>query len=147
MGVPELLDELLVGGSLLEDVEILTMQVLDQRLLETSRFIGRLNQHRDGLEARPPGCPPPSFAGDQLEFVGGVTADLPHQHGLEDAQLLDGSSQRGHGVLVEGDPRLSGVGLDAPDRYVTKGRRPITGHLGGDQGAEPLAESATSCHR
>jgi hypothetical protein len=83
VGVPELFDELLVSGSFFEDVEILAMQILHQRLLETSRFVGRLNQDRNGLEARPPGRPPPSLASDQFELVSSISPDLPYQNGLK----------------------------------------------------------------
>ena len=70
VGVAELLDELLIGGRLFEDVEILAVEVLDQRLLEAVGVVRCLDQDRDRLETGPPGGPPPSLAGDQLELVG-----------------------------------------------------------------------------
>ena len=96
------------------------MQVLYQGLLEAVWLVGGLHQNGNGLETGPPGCPPPSFAGDQLELVRSIAADLLYQDGLENAQLPYRRGQRGHGVLVEVDPGLAGVGLDAPDGNLTQ---------------------------
>ena len=54
VGESELLDQLLVGGRLLEGVEVLAVKVLDQRLLEADRVAGvGLDQDPDGLEPGP----------------------------------------------------------------------------------------------
>ena len=69
MGVAEVLDQLLVGGRLLERVEVLAVEVLDQGLLEAVGLVGRLDQDGDGLQPGPPGRPPPALAGDELVVV------------------------------------------------------------------------------
>ena len=68
VGEPEVLDELLVGGRLLEGVEVLAVEVLDQGLLERRRC-RRSSRTRAGIvcEAGPLGRPPAALAGDELE--------------------------------------------------------------------------------
>ena len=110
VGELEVLDELLVGGRLLERVEVLAVQVLDQRLLEAVGIGGRAHQGGDGLQAGPLGRPPPALAGDEL--ITAMVVGLAHQHGLEHAELPDGRGQRRQGVLVEVAPRLEGIGFD-----------------------------------
>ena len=53
LGQPEVLDELLVGGRLFERVEILAVEVLDQRLFEADEVSDRPHDGRDRVEARP----------------------------------------------------------------------------------------------
>ena len=52
VGEPEVLDELLVGGRLLERVEVLAVEVLDQGLLERG-VVGRDLAPRAGIVCSP----------------------------------------------------------------------------------------------
>ena len=52
VGEAEVLDQLLVGGRLLERVEVLAVEVLDQRLLDGSRG-RRLSRTMAGIVASP----------------------------------------------------------------------------------------------
>ena len=110
VGEAEVLDELLVGGGLLERVEVVAVEVLDQRLLERGGVVGLADERRDGLEADPPGRPPAALARDQLVLV---VADRAHQHRLEHADLADRVGERAERLLVEVVPRLEPV---RPDR-------------------------------
>jgi len=93
MGESELLDQLLIGSRLFEHVEILTMEVLDQSLLEAVCVIRRLDQDRNGVQPCSAGRTPPSLTGDQFELVRGLVTDATDQHRLEDTELFDGSRQ------------------------------------------------------
>src|SRR5947207_6707106 len=81
----ELVDQLAIGARRLDRVEILALQVLDQRQLELLA-IGKLaNDRRDPLEAGHPRGTDASLAGDEL-----ITVDrLGHEDRLDDAVLLD----------------------------------------------------------
>ena len=61
VGEAELLDELLVGGRLLERVEVRAVEVLDEGLLERGGVVEHLDEGRDRGRARP-GGPPASAA-------------------------------------------------------------------------------------
>ncbi len=80
LGQAEVLDQLLVGGRLLERVEVLPMQVLDQRLLQGVGVGRGAHEGRDGRQAGPLGRPPPALTGDQLELAADAGSD---QHRLE----------------------------------------------------------------
>ena len=54
---PEVLDELLVGAGLLEGVEVLAVEVLDQRLLDAVHIRRLADDRRDGGQARPAWLP------------------------------------------------------------------------------------------
>ena len=70
VGQPEVLDQLLEGGRLLERREVLAVEVLDQRLLDGADVVvGRAHDRRDRRPAGPLGRPPPPLAGDQLVTV------------------------------------------------------------------------------
>jgi hypothetical protein len=143
VGVPEFLDQLLIGSGLLQDVQVLTMEVLDQRLFEAVDFVRLLHEHGDGLQPGPSSRTPPSLTGDQLVLVGG-TLDLSDEDRLEHPELLDRRRQRRHGLLVEVHPGLQRVGPDVADRDLPENRRPLPGDLRGNQSTEPLTQSATT---
>ena len=69
VGEAEVLDELLVRGGLFEWVELLALEVLDQRLLERGAVVGLAHECRDRLQPDPARRPPASLPGDQLEAV------------------------------------------------------------------------------
>ena len=83
LGEPELLDELPIGFRRLERVEVLALQVLDERELDLLAIGQLADDSRDALQ---PGrlCGAQSaFAGDELEAVDG----LGHEDRLQDAVL------------------------------------------------------------
>ena len=99
LGEAEVLDELLVGGGLLERVEVLAVEVLDQRLLERRRRRRRSRTMAGmAVEAGPLGRPPPPLPGDQLV---GAVAGRPDQDRLQHAELADRGGQRRQRLLVE----------------------------------------------
>ena len=116
VGQAELVDELLVGGGLLQGVEVDAVEVLDQRLLQAGHIVGHLDEDGDGLEPGPAGGPPAPLPRDELVAVL-LVLELPDQHRLEQADLADGGGQRPHGLLVEMAPGLVGVGPDVRDRH------------------------------
>ena len=61
VGEVEVLDELLVGGGLVQGVEVLALEVLDQRLLERRGVVDGADDGRDRWAARP-AWPPASAA-------------------------------------------------------------------------------------
>ena len=92
MGQAELVDQLLVGGRLLQGVEVDPVEVLDQRLLQAGDIVGHLDEHGNGLQAGPAGRPPAPLPRDQLVAVLFVL-ELAHQHRLEQTDLPDGCRQ------------------------------------------------------
>ena len=66
VGEPEVLDQLLVGGRLLERVEVVALEVLDERLLERGRVVGVADERGDRLQPDPARRAPAALAGDQL---------------------------------------------------------------------------------
>ena len=114
----EVLDQLLVGGGFLEGVQFLTLDVLDDRLLEDRGVVGVADDRGDGLESDPPGRAPPPLARDELEPV----ALLPDEHGLEDPHFADRLGQRGERLLVEVLAGLLRVGPDRGGRDLLQAR-------------------------
>ena len=69
MGEVEVLDQLEVGGGLLEGGEIGAVEVLDERLLHGGHVVGVAHDRRDLGEAGAARRPPPPLPRDQLESV------------------------------------------------------------------------------
>jgi hypothetical protein len=106
VGEIELVHELLVGRSLFQSVEVHTVQVLNDGLLEREPIVNVvLQEHRNELELRDGGGPPATFAGDELIFVR-LPFDGTHDDRLKDAELGDRRCERLETVVVEGFPRL-----------------------------------------
>jgi hypothetical protein len=113
VGSSEVVEQLLIGGGLFERVELLPVEVLQQRV---AKHIGvrRLTDDRwDVLKARPLGRPPAALAHDEL--VVPVT-DLPHHDRLEKPDLGDGGGQLFERLLVKGAARLARIRRDRADR-------------------------------
>ena len=85
MGQLEILDELLIRGRFLDRVEVGTVEILDERVLQRRVVVGVPYERRDGLEADPAGGPPSALARDELVLVAHGT----HKHRLEEADLAD----------------------------------------------------------
>jgi hypothetical protein len=110
VGEIELVHQLLVGRSLFQSVEVHTVQVLDDGLLEREPIVDIvLQEHRNELELRDGGGPPATFAGDELIFVR-LPFDGTHDDRLEDAELGDRRGERLKAVVVESLPRLKLIG-------------------------------------
>src|SRR5262249_47928424 len=139
----EVLDELLVRGRFLQCVEVGAMHVLDQCMLERGGVVGGADEGRDRLQTGAPRGPPSTLASDQLVAVVGRT----HQYRLQDADLADRVCQRAELLLAEVLARLVPIGPDRRDRQllVSAGAEAL-GRAGGDQGAEPLTQTAFSRH-
>ncbi len=144
VGEPEVVDQLLVAGCLVEGVEVLAVEVLDERLLHHGEVVGLADDGRDGVEARSMTGPPAALAGDELEPP---ALQRAHQDRLEHADLTDRRRQLAERVLVEGRPRLVGVGLDAGHRELLVDHHRGLGPVGRDQGPQPSTEPAAARHR
>src|SRR5262245_35061489 len=149
VGEAEVLDELLVGAGLLERVQLLALEVLDQRLLEGRAVVGLAHERGNGLEPDPAGGPPAALPRDHLVAV----AHGPDQHRLEHTHLADRVGQRAEALLVELVSRLESIGLDRGDGDLLEprtafgaGRRTRLCRSRRDQGAEPLTQPARSRH-
>ena len=113
VGDPELVEQLLIGGRLLQGVQLCPMDVLEQSVAQQVVIGGLAHDGRDG---RQPGLlrrPPAALPHDQLVAprTGGV-GDLPDHHGLHQPELPDRVHQLRQGVLVEHLPGLAGIGFD-----------------------------------
>ena len=115
LGVAVSLDELAVGLGFLQRVEILALDILDQRDLGSRRIVDFADNRGDAVELSSLRRAPPPFAGDDLEAVAVGT----EQDWLEHAALGDRLGQLGNCLLVELDARLVRIGADAPDLDLT----------------------------
>jgi hypothetical protein len=119
VGGAELVQQLLVGRGLLERVELLAVQVLQQRVAQHVVVGGLADDGRDRLQ---PACRParqPPLAHDELVALAAVVVgQLPHDDGLEQPDLADGHDQLGQRLLVEVGARLQRVGRDAVQRHL-----------------------------
>ena len=69
VGAAEVVEQLLVGGRLLERVELGAVQVLQQRVAQQGVVAGLPDDRRDGVEPGLLGGPPPALTHDQLVAV------------------------------------------------------------------------------
>ena len=140
---PEVLDELLVRRRLFQRVEVVAVQVLDERVLQRRRVVGLLDQGRDRLEPDPTGGSPSPFAGDELVAV----ARGAYQHRLEHAHLTDRVSERAQRLFVEVIAGLIPVGPDRRHGELVEAAR-VGSRLasGRDERSQTLTQSAASRH-
>jgi hypothetical protein len=117
VGQLEVFDELLIGSGLVERVQILSLQVFDERLLEAGDIIDRADDRGDRREAGSPGRSVATFASDDLVLAG---RELPDEYRLENTDRLDRVDQSSKGLLVELLPRLKGVRLDLIERELNE---------------------------
>lgn len=113
MGAAEVLEQLLVGVGLFDRVQLGAVEVLQERVQEHLLVVGIPDDRRDPLKARFLGRPQTPLTHDQLIAV---AIGLAHDHGLEEADLLDGDDEFRQGVLVEDLTRLVPVGNDGVER-------------------------------
>ena len=141
----EVLDQLLVGGRLLERVEVLPVEVLHQGLLQRQDLVHGAHHDGDRGQAGALGGAPASLPRDQLEPVVG---QLPDEDGLQDAQLRHGGGQAGQRLLVEVGPRLVRVRRDGSHRHLPKARARLAARdVRRDQRPQPPTQPAAACHR
>jgi hypothetical protein len=107
MAVP--LDQLAVTLRLLDRVQILALNILDQRELGHRRPVDLADDRGDGVKPRPLGGAPAALAGDDLEAVSVET----QQYRLEHSALGDRLGELVDRFLAELGPRLVGIGPDA----------------------------------
>ncbi len=119
VGGAEVTQELLVCRRFLKGVELLAVQVLQQRVPEHGVVGGVPHDGGNLAEAREPGCPPSPFSHDQL-----VTPrhDLADDYGLEQADFTQARSQLLERLLIKMRPRLTGIRRDRVDRDLPEGR-------------------------
>ena len=140
----ELVDEPAEPVRGLDRVEVLALQVLDERDLELVDGIELADDRRDALEAGHARGAPAALAGDELVALDG----LRDEDRLQDAMLADARGQALELGLVEAHPRLVRVGPDAIERQLDRAGLP-GGPLGdecGEAAAEALGALRTDGH-
>ena len=111
LGMAIKIDQLLVGVGLLDRVQILALDILDQRELGRRRIVDVADDRRDRVELRALRRAPAPLAGDDLEAV----AVGPQQDRLKHAALGDRFGELVERLFVELHPRLARVGPDPRD--------------------------------
>ena len=112
LGMGKLVDEALIGLRFLDRVEILPLDILDQRNFERLLVGEVADDRRNFVEPRPLRRPPTPLAGDDLETVTVGTND----DRLDDAARPDRFGKLGKRLFLEDPSRLAGVRLDPGDR-------------------------------
>ena len=103
----------LIPQRFFQGIQILTLQILDQRQLHGLLVVG-LDDYRGYVaQVRHPGGTPAPLTGNDLIVAVG---HFPHRQGLNDAVNGDGIRQRLQFFLVEVLPGLIGVGFYLVDR-------------------------------
>src|SRR5690606_1944031 len=114
VGQAESIDELPVGERRLDRIEVLALDVLDERQLEArSRVSGVPQDGRYGLEPGDAGGPQPSLTGDQL--VAAIGQGTDHDR-LQDAVDRDRGRQLAELLFPECRARLVRIATDAIER-------------------------------
>ena len=106
------LDQLPIAFGLLDRVQILALDILDQRQLGDRRFVDLAHDRRDRVEPRALRRAPAPLAGDDLVIrrrpAAGGSAGARPARAIDCGELVEG-------VLVELHARLIGVGPDPRD--------------------------------
>ena len=113
LGEAELIHQPMEGGGLLQGVQVIAMEVLDDRLFQGVAVLGLPHHRGHHGQTCSSGSPPTPFTGHELI----TPASLPEQEGLEYPHLLDGSSQLSHALVVEHPTGLVAVRLDVGHRH------------------------------
>lgn len=104
----ELLVQAIKGVSYFNRVQILALDVLDERDLHEPLVCEVLNDDGHVGERSQLRGAPAALSGDELISVSGMTDD----DGLDDSVLSDGLGEFGEALRIEYLTRLKGVGLD-----------------------------------
>ena len=102
MGEPELVDQPPEAMRRLDRIEVLALQVLDERQLEPLLVVEVADDRRDAVQTGRRRRADAPLAGDELVAVEG----LRHEDRLEDAVLADAGDERGHLGIAEIAARL-----------------------------------------
>ena len=111
LAVAMLLDQLPIALGLLDRVQILALDILDQRDLGGRRIVDLADDRRDGVQPRPLRRPPAALAGDDLDS----RRRRAQQDRLQHASLGNRFGQLVERLLVEMHARLVGIGPDPRD--------------------------------
>jgi hypothetical protein len=120
----ELREQLLVGGRLVERVQLDPVDVLQQGVAKHRVVAGVPDDRRQALQPGPLRGTPAPLAHDELVGPGGRLADDDR---LQETELADRVLQLREGIFVEGGARLVRVGLDGGEVDLAEGR---AGHRG-----------------
>jgi hypothetical protein len=113
MAVP--IDQLAVAFRLLNRIQVLTLDVLDQRDLGRSRIIDLADDRRNGMQSGALRSSPSALAGDDLEAITVRTK----QDRLKNAALCDRIGELVDRLFLELAPRLLRIGANTPDLNLT----------------------------
>src|SRR5579884_118053 len=105
-------DQLRHAGRFFERVEILALQILDDRNFETFEIAGRTNDCRNGRTLHRRACTPPALACNQFVAV----AAFADQDRHEDTVLANRGLQLLEGCRIKILARLMRIGTNAIDR-------------------------------
>src|SRR5581483_5722394 len=136
----ELLQQLSERLGELDRVQVLPVDVLDQRLAEGVRVVALAYDRGDGRESRQAGRAQAPLPRDEL--VSALRA--PHDDRLQDPDLANRHRQRLQRLVLEARPWLTRVGRDAVQGDLEQ-RRPFL-HRPGNQGGQTPPQPA-SLHR
>ena len=124
VGEREVLDELLVGGGLLERVELLAVDVLDERLLERGGVVGRRGRAPGSSGARPGG---PRASAARRRSARSRRRRRAHEDRLEHADLADRLGERAPApprrsarAAVDGFGRIDASGISCEPDLVAR---------------------------
>ena len=112
LGVAVIVDQPLISLRLLNCVEVLALDILDQRDFQRLLVAEIADDGGDFVQPRPLGRAPAALAGDDLEAVAMRTDD----DRLDDAARPDRGGELDQRLFLEDPPRLAGMRLDAGDR-------------------------------
>ena len=135
---PNSLDQALIAGGLFQRVEILALQVLDQRHLERLGRRDVAHDRRHLMKTRPLRRAPAALAGDQLEPAVGTGA---HDERLDDPLHADGRRQLLEPRVVEVVARLARGRGECPRWRWFASRRPCGPAAGARLWPDPGAEA------
>ncbi len=137
---PEIVDELAVGGRLLQRREVGAHDILDQRQLQHGARDGLLDDGGHRAQPRQTGRPPAPLPRDEDEPATLRTVG-DHQR-LDHPVHADRGGERLQRLRVHLDAGLIGIRRDRVDIDIERGRRPLA--IGGDERVETTSQTAPS---
>jgi hypothetical protein len=90
MGVTEVVDQLVEGSRFLERIQIRSVEVFHQGMLEAARVGHRLDDDGNRLKAGAARRSPTPLTGDEFELA---FSEIAHQDGLQQADFTDRSRE------------------------------------------------------
>ncbi len=152
LGELELFFQPLQGGRFFQWIQVLALDVLDERHGRGLFVADFPHQRRDPVQARHPGGPPAAFAGNQLEPA---LRPGPDHDGLHQALGFDGRGQFRQALfgevaaglvaapdhIIDGHFGARGRGLGRSRLGAAAIARHLAGQITREQGVQPAAES------